>query len=95
MTSELHGESLGRWARRCGITYRTFVLAPAAEVAPKMRHPVIGWPVERMLLHLQQASDSVALVSRRQIAGGRDCRADAHRNDSDPRRPNSKECGAR
>ena len=23
MTSELHGESLGRWARRCGITYRT------------------------------------------------------------------------
>jgi putative resolvase len=23
MTTELHGESLGRWARRCGITYRT------------------------------------------------------------------------
>ena len=45
------------------MTFRTFVLAPAAEVAPKMRHPVIGWPVERMLLHLQQASDSVALVS--------------------------------
>jgi 2-amino-4-hydroxy-6-hydroxymethyldihydropteridine diphosphokinase len=45
------------------MTFRTFVLAPAAEVAPKMRHPVIGWPVERMLLHLQQASESVALVS--------------------------------
>ena len=56
------------------MTFRTFVLAPAAEIAPKMRHPVIGWPVERMLLHLQQASESVALVSpsesiRQRIAG--------------------------
>ena len=56
------------------MTFRTFVLEPAAEVAPKMLHPVIGWPVERLLLHLQQASDSVAMVSpsesiRQRIAG--------------------------
>jgi hypothetical protein len=36
-------------------------------------HPVIGWPVERLLLHLDSASDQVAIVSpsaklRRQVA---------------------------
>jgi 7,8-dihydro-6-hydroxymethylpterin-pyrophosphokinase (HPPK) len=45
------------------MTFRTFVLAPAAEVAPKMRHRVIGWSVERLLLHLQLASELVAVVS--------------------------------
>ena len=39
------------------LTFRRFVLQPAAEVAPKMLHPVIGWPVERLLLHLDNASD--------------------------------------
>ena len=27
------------------LTFRRFVLQPAAEVAPKMIHPVIGWPI--------------------------------------------------
>src|SRR5262249_39568483 len=40
-----------------------FVLAPAAEVAPKMLHPIIGWSVERLLLHLNSASDLLAIVS--------------------------------
>lgn len=56
------------------LTFRKFVLEPAAEVAPKMLHPVIGWPIERFLLHLEWASDSVALVSpsealREKVAG--------------------------
>ena len=45
------------------LTFRRFVLKPAVEVAPKMIHPVIGWPIERLLLHLDGASDLVAIVS--------------------------------
>ena len=45
------------------LTFRRFVLQPAAEVAPKMLHPVIGWSIERLLLHLDAASDVVAIVS--------------------------------
>jgi hypothetical protein len=45
------------------MTFRRFVLQPAAEVAPKMLHPVIGWPIERLLMHLDKASDLVAIVS--------------------------------
>jgi hypothetical protein len=45
------------------MTFRRFVLAPAVEIAPKMLHPVIGWPIERLLMHLERASDSVAIVS--------------------------------
>jgi 2-amino-4-hydroxy-6-hydroxymethyldihydropteridine diphosphokinase len=45
------------------MSFRRFVLQPAAEVAPRMLHPVIGWPVERLLLHLDAASDQVAVLS--------------------------------
>ena len=45
------------------MSFRRFVLQPAAEVAPKMLHPVIGWPVERLLLHLDAASDRAAILS--------------------------------
>jgi 2-amino-4-hydroxy-6-hydroxymethyldihydropteridine diphosphokinase len=45
------------------MSFRRFVLEPAVEVAPKMLHPTIGWPVERLLLHLNAASDQVALIS--------------------------------
>jgi 2-amino-4-hydroxy-6-hydroxymethyldihydropteridine diphosphokinase len=45
------------------MSFRRFVLEPAAEIGPKMLHPIIGWPVERLLLHLNAASDQVALVS--------------------------------
>jgi 2-amino-4-hydroxy-6-hydroxymethyldihydropteridine diphosphokinase len=56
------------------MTFRRFVLAPAAEIAPKMLHPVIGWPIERLLMHLEKSSDLVAIVSpsdtlREQVAG--------------------------
>jgi 7,8-dihydro-6-hydroxymethylpterin-pyrophosphokinase (HPPK) len=45
------------------MSFRRFVLEPGAEVAPKMLHPTIGWPVERLLLHLNAASDQLAIVS--------------------------------
>jgi 2-amino-4-hydroxy-6-hydroxymethyldihydropteridine diphosphokinase len=45
------------------MSFRRFVLEPAAEVAPKMLHPTIGWPVERLLLHLNAASDQLAIMS--------------------------------
>jgi 2-amino-4-hydroxy-6-hydroxymethyldihydropteridine diphosphokinase len=45
------------------MSFRPFVLEPAAQVAPKMLHPTIGWPVERLLLHLKLASDKLAIVS--------------------------------
>jgi hypothetical protein len=45
------------------MTFRRFVLEPAVEVAPRMIHPIIGWSVERLLLHLNMASDLVAIVS--------------------------------
>jgi len=45
------------------MSFRRFVLEPAVEVAAKMVHPVIGWPIERLLLHLDAAQDQAALLS--------------------------------
>lgn len=45
------------------MSFRRFVLEPAAEIVPKMLHPVIGWPIERLLIHLNRASDLAAVVS--------------------------------
>jgi hypothetical protein len=45
------------------MTFRRFVLEPAAEVAPRMAHPIIGWPVERLLLHLNAAKDEFVMLS--------------------------------
>src|SRR3954469_1455763 len=53
------------------MSFRRFVLEPAAEIAPRMLHPTIGWPVERLLLHLNAASNLVALVSPSADSRGR------------------------
>ena len=45
------------------MTFRRFVLEPAAEVAPKEIHPVIGWPIERLLMHLNAARNEVVVLS--------------------------------
>ena len=49
------------------MSFRRFVLAPAAEIAPKTLHPIIGWPIERLLLHLNMASDQVVLISPSEV----------------------------
>jgi 2-amino-4-hydroxy-6-hydroxymethyldihydropteridine diphosphokinase len=55
------------------MSFRRFVLQPAAEIAPRMLHPVIGWPIEQFLMHLDAASDQLAILSpsetvRRELA---------------------------
>ena len=78
------------------MSFRRFVLEPAAEIAPRMLHPTIGWPVERLLLHLNAASDQVALVSpSAEIAKptrqpySRALRCERSRNRQHLRRPNT------
>ena len=44
------------------MAFRRFVLEPAAEVAPEMIHPAIGWSVARLLAHLNTAKSYVALL---------------------------------
>jgi 2-amino-4-hydroxy-6-hydroxymethyldihydropteridine diphosphokinase len=45
------------------MSFRRFVLQPAAEIAAKMIHPTIGWPIERLLLHLNESKDELAVLS--------------------------------
>jgi len=44
------------------MAYRRFVLEPAAEVAPEMIHPTIGWTLARLLTHLNSALPYVAIA---------------------------------
>jgi len=55
------------------MTFRAFVLLPADEVAPAMRHPGVGWPIRRLLNHLRTGANEVAILggesaARRQLA---------------------------
>ena len=43
------------------MAFRRFVLEPAAQVAPDMRHPLIGWTVAELLNHLTTATSYVAI----------------------------------
>jgi 2-amino-4-hydroxy-6-hydroxymethyldihydropteridine diphosphokinase len=45
------------------MSFRRFVLEPAVEIAGDMLHPTIGWPLERLLDHLDSGADVVAIVS--------------------------------
>jgi 2-amino-4-hydroxy-6-hydroxymethyldihydropteridine diphosphokinase len=57
------------------MSFRRFVLEPAVEVAAKMIHPTIGWPVERLLLHLNEAKDELAVLSPSAQLRGEVCEA--------------------
>ena len=40
---------------------RRFVVDPAAEIAPTMVHPVLGWTLKRLEQHLREAPDRLAV----------------------------------
>ena len=44
------------------MAFRRFVLEPAAEVAPGMIHPELGWSIARLYEHLQHAPAYVAIA---------------------------------
>ncbi len=44
------------------MAFRRFVLDPAAEVAPDMVHPLLGWRIDRLARHLYDSRPYVALV---------------------------------
>jgi hypothetical protein len=44
------------------MAFRQFVLAPAAEVAPRLIHPQIEWTIERLLEHLKKTPHCVAIA---------------------------------
>jgi len=44
------------------MSFRVFVLKPVAEIAPEMRHPVIGWTLAELLRHIDSADRYLAIV---------------------------------
>lgn len=45
------------------MSFRRFMLEPAAEIAGTMPHPTIGWSIDQLLRHLDSADDLVAILS--------------------------------
>lgn len=44
------------------MAFRRFVLVGAAQIAPRMVHPIMGWTVQRLLEHLDKAAPYVAIT---------------------------------
>ena len=45
------------------MSFRRFVLEPAAEIAGELLHPTIGWRIQSLMLHLDTGADCIAIVS--------------------------------
>ena len=45
------------------MSFRRFVLEPAAEIAGELLHPTIGWRIRGLLQHLDSGADCIAIVS--------------------------------
>jgi len=50
------------------MSFRRFVLTPAAEVATPMVHPTIGWTIGQLAAHLGAAGDQAAILSPQEAA---------------------------
>lgn len=63
----LYGSEVIRTARletpHPRMSFRRFVMDPAAEAAADMIHPLIGWPLARLARHLRTARLSVAVAA--------------------------------
>ncbi len=44
------------------MAWRRFVIEPAVEIAPEMRHPLLGWSLTRLLEHLNTSPAYVAIT---------------------------------
>ena len=53
------------------MTFRRFVIEPAAEIAADLRHPTIGWTVDQLRDHLRYAVPYVAIAGASAAARGR------------------------
>jgi 2-amino-4-hydroxy-6-hydroxymethyldihydropteridine diphosphokinase len=60
------------------MTWRRFVLEPAAEIAPSMVHPTIGWTIARLLEHLSTSFPYVAICGPAAVGKGRLARRLVH-----------------
>ncbi len=51
------------------MAFRRFVLEPAAQIAPEMVHPTIGWTLRELLQHLMRATPYVAIAGPSRALG--------------------------
>jgi hypothetical protein len=60
------------------MAWRRFVVEPAAEIAPSMVHPTIGWTMSRLLEHLNTSLPYVAITGPAAVGKGRLARRLVH-----------------